>query len=61
VDEVILKFITEENSMINLNKLLTIIELYNFTPHHVKKDRNKSTDLYMALSSNQKTNFDPEN
>lgn len=38
--------------MVDLAKLSDLVALYNFLPIHVKRDRNKSNDLYYVLTTN---------
>jgi len=40
--------------MVDLAKLAEIVELYNYLPIHIKRDKNQSNELYYVLSSNKK-------
>jgi hypothetical protein len=40
------EILTQSGDTVDLSKLIEIIGLYNFYPMRVKKNRNKSDDLY---------------
>lgn len=43
--------------MIKYTKFNKFLDLYNYVPIHVKKDRNFSKELYYILTSNKFSNF----
>lgn len=46
-----------EEEEVDLDKVIEIIELYNYLPVRVKIDKNKSNDLYYQMLSNKKSSF----
>jgi hypothetical protein len=45
-------------SMIDIGKLVEVIDFCNHFPMIVKRIKNKSNDIYFILSSNMRDNFD---
>lgn len=43
-----------DNKLVDIVKMADIIELYNYMPMHVKRNRNFSQELYYVFSSNTK-------
>ena len=49
--------IKTERDTISGAKLGMLIDVYQFVPLTIKRDRNKSNDIYMVVNSNQRDNF----
>jgi hypothetical protein len=58
LDDLLLQEIRVDDKYIDLGKLVEVIDLCNFFPYKVKKIKNKSSDIYCILSSNQRDNYD---
>ena len=44
--------IKTDHGTISAEKLSTLIDVYQFVPLTIKRDRNKSNDIYMVVNSN---------
>lgn len=55
----ILGFIKDKDSEedVNYEKLNTLVELFQYYPLIVKKDKNKSTNIYYILNANKTPDF----
>lgn len=51
----LLSLIKTESNEIDMLKLSEIIDLYNYYPMRVKKDKNQSNDLYYQMFCNKKS------
>jgi hypothetical protein len=54
------QIISSDDRLIDLGKLVEVIDCCNFLPVKVKKIPNKSGDIYCVLSSNMRHNFSDE-
>jgi len=61
LDDLLLQEIRVDDKYIDLCKLVEVIDICNFFPLKVKKIKNKSSDIYCILSSNQRDNYDVKN
>lgn len=57
-EELLLKEIRVGDDRIDLIKFGELVDLFNYFPVHIKKDKNKSDQLYYVMSSNQRGNPD---
>ena len=52
IEDLILKEVTGKNGLINLEKFMDILDLFQVVPLKRSKVKNQSKDIYMCLSGN---------
>lgn len=60
IEELILKEIQSNNGLINLEKFMDILDLFQVVPQKKSKVKNQSKDIYMCLSGNTRDMYNTD-